>query len=95
MEFVALNDTVLRALALDDPQLWRVFQGVYPADQLPLSPPTTVRAAYIVNTDRAGEPGQRWLGLWTEQNKCDIFDSYGLRVHQPGVAPVVEVPDPQ
>ena len=30
MEFVALSDTVLRALALDDPQLRRVFQGVYP-----------------------------------------------------------------
>ena len=39
MEFVALSDTVLRALALDDPQLWRVFQGVYPADQLPRSTP--------------------------------------------------------
>ena len=61
--------SVLRALALDDPQLRRVFQGVYPADQLPRSPPTTIRAAYIVNTDPAGEPGQRWLGLWTEQNK--------------------------
>ena len=35
MEFVALSDTVLLALALDDPQLRRVFQGVYPADQLP------------------------------------------------------------
>ena len=51
MEFVALGDTVLRALALDDPQLRRVFQGVYPADQLPRSPTQTVRAAYIVNTD--------------------------------------------
>ena len=81
MEFVALSNTVLRALALDDPQLRRVFQGVYPADQSPRSPPTTVRAAYIVNTDPAGEPGQHWLGLWTEQNKCEIFDSYGLPLH--------------
>ena len=24
------------------------------------------------------EPGQHWLGLWTEKNKCEIFDSYGL-----------------
>ena len=81
MEFVALSDTVLRALALDDPQLRRVFQGVYPADKLPPSPPQTVRAAYIVNTDPAGEPGQHWLGMWTEQNKCEIFDSYGLPLH--------------
>ena len=81
MEFVALSDTVLRALALDDPELRRVFQGVYPADKLPPSPPQTVRAAYIVNTDPAGEPGQHWLGMWTEQNKCEIFDSYGLPLH--------------
>ena len=81
MGFVALSDTVLRALALDDPQLRRVFQGVYPADKLPRSPTKTVRAAYIVNTDPAGEPGQHWLGLWTEQNKCEIFDSYSLPLH--------------
>ena len=67
MEFVALSDTVLQALALDDPQLRRVFQGVYPAHKLPRSPNKTVRGAYIVNTDPAGEPGQHWLGLWAEQ----------------------------
>ena len=78
---MALSDTVLRVFTLDDPQLRRVFQGMYPADQLPQSSPTTVRAAYIVNTDPAGEPGQHWLGLWTEQNKCEIFDSYGLPLH--------------
>ena len=81
MEFVVLSDTVLRTLALEDPQLRRVFHGVYPADQLPRSPPTSVRTAYIVNTDPAGEPGQHWLGLWTEQNKCEVFDSYGLPLH--------------
>ena len=81
MEFVALSDTVLRALASDDPQLRRVFQGVYQADKLPRSPTNTVRAVHIVNTDKAGEPGQHWLGLWTQQNKCEIFDSYGLPLH--------------
>ena len=35
MEFVALSDAVLRALTLDDPQLRRLFQGVYLPDQLP------------------------------------------------------------
>ena len=81
MEFVVLSDTVLRALALDNPQLRRVFQSVYPADQLPRSPTKTFRLAYIVNTDPAGELGQHWLGLWTKQNKCEIFDSYGLPLH--------------
>ena len=60
---------------------------MYPGDQLPLSPIKTGRAAYIVNTDLPGEPGQHWLGLWTEQNKCEIFDSYGLPLH------VYKVPD--
>ena len=45
MEFVALSDTVLRTLALDDPTLRRVFHGVYPADQLPRSPAMSVRQA--------------------------------------------------
>ena len=91
MEFVAVSDTVLWALALDDPQLRCVFLGVYSADQLPRFSTKTVPAAYIVNTDPAGELGQHCLGLWTEENKCEIFDSYGLaRVQKPGVAPVVE-----
>ena len=77
MEFVALSDTVLRSLAMDDRELRRVFHGVFPADRLP--PPTTkTRAAYIVNTDPAGEPGQHWLGIWTEKDVCEVFDSYGL-----------------
>ena len=45
MEFVALSDTVLLALTPNDPQLRRVFQGVYPADKLSRSPTKTVRAA--------------------------------------------------
>ena len=81
MEFVALSDTVLRTLALEDPELRRVFHGVHPADQLSRSPATGIRQAYIVNTDPAGEPGQHWLALWTEKNQCEIFDSYGLPLH--------------
>ena len=78
MELVALSDRQLRALALSDPELKRVFQGVYPSDRLPAHPPKTTRGAYIVNTDPAGEPGQHWLGLWTDQGVCDVMDSYGL-----------------
>ena len=78
MELVALSDRQLRALALSDPELKRVFQGVYPSDRLPEHPPKTTRGAYIVNTDPAGEPGQHWLGLWTEEGVCEVMDSYGL-----------------
>ena len=78
MELVALSDRQLRALALSDPELKRVFQGVYPSDRLPEHPPKTTRGAYVVNTDPAGEPGQHWLGLWTEDGVCEVMDSYGL-----------------
>ena len=78
MEFVPLSDTTLRFLALDDPWLKRVFRGVVPSDRLPRRPSRTTRAAYIVNTYTAGEPGRHWLGLWTENDVCEVFDSYGL-----------------
>ena len=58
MELVALSDHQLKALALSDPELGCVFQGVYPSDRLPEHPAKTTRGAYIVNTDPAGEPGQ-------------------------------------
>ena len=32
----------------------------------------------VVNTDRAGEPGKHWLGLWTDHGVCEVMDSYGL-----------------
>ena len=54
MEFVALSDTVLRTLALEDPELRRVFHGVYPADQLPRSPPG-VSARRTLSTPILGE----------------------------------------
>ena len=78
MELVALSDRQLRALAFSDPELKRVFQGIYPSDRLPERPPKTTRGAYIVNTDPAGQPGQHWLGLWTDQGVCEVTDSYGL-----------------
>ena len=53
------------------------FKACTPPTSYPDHPPTTVRA----NTDPAGEPGQHWLRLWIEQNKCEIFDSYCLPLH--------------
>ena len=82
MEFVALSTDVLNTLAKEDRCLKRMFQGVYPAGRLPRNPNTKVRQAYIVNTDPAGEPGQHWLGIWTEGNECEVFDSYGLPLTQ-------------
>ena len=47
----------------------------------PDHPPKPYERVYFVNTDPAGEHGQHWLGLWTERNKCEIFNSYGLPLH--------------
>ena len=73
-----LSDVALRHLALDDPVLKRVFHGVHPSNGLPSRPTRMTQAAYIVNTDPRGEPGQYWLGLWTENGTCEVIDSYGL-----------------
>ena len=78
MKFVPLSDTTLRLLVLDDPWLKRVFQGVIRSDHLPRHPSRTTRAAYIVNTDLTGEPGRHWLGLWKENEVCEVLDSYSL-----------------
>ena len=77
MELVPLSDTVLRYLAEDDRELRPYFLGVFPADQLPSVSKKRVNA-FIVNTDAASQPGEHWLALWTEGNKCEVFDSYGL-----------------
>lgn len=58
--------------------MWYVCQGVYPSDRLPHHPPKTTWGAYIVNTHPAVEPGQHWLGVWTEKGVCKVFGSYGL-----------------
>lgn len=75
--FVPLSDTVLNYLAQDDRELKAYFRGVFPADQLPPVSKKRVNA-YIVNTDPAGEPGEHWLGIWTNRHTCEVFDSYGL-----------------
>jgi len=31
-----------------------------------------------VNTDPRDQPGQHWLALWTDQNVCEVLDSYAL-----------------
>ena len=75
MEFVPLSTTVLDHLAKNDSQLRPMFRGVYAADRLPRQTPA---GGYIVNTDPHDRPGRHWLGLWVDQNTCQVFDSYGL-----------------
>ena len=76
MEFVALSTHELNAVADQDPFLKKVFEGTGPCDLLPRRPKK--KGCYIVNTDPEGQPGQHWIALWTENNVCEVMDSYGL-----------------
>lgn len=75
---MALSVRQLNALACLDPDLRRLFQGVYPSNRLPDHPSKTT----IVNTDPAGEPGQHWLGVWRENQVCEVFWGLPLTVYE-------------
>ena len=76
MEFVAMDNTQLDALANQDLSLKKVYEGDFPCDLLPRHPKK--KGAYIVNTDPTGQPGQHWIALWTQDRVCEVMDSYGL-----------------
>ena len=52
--------------------------GTVPCDGLPKSPVKNKPRAYIVNTDPHDKPGQHWIALWTQNNVCEVMNSYGL-----------------
>ena len=78
MEKVVLNDLQLEYLARGNPYLEKHFVGVFPCDKLPDKPDKSEPRAYIVNTDPEEMPGRHWIALWTENNKCEVMDSYAL-----------------
>lgn len=78
MEKVALNNVQLDQLAQSQPSLQPYFYGTRPCDQLPDPPDKNGPVAYIVNTDRQGQPGRHWIALWTHRDECEILDSYAL-----------------
>ena len=77
MDIVPLSTQTLLDLARQDPCLKRVFGGVYASDELPKP---RGQKALILNTDPQSESGKHWLGLWWENQVCEIMDSYGLPV---------------
>lgn len=59
-----------------------------PCDALLSRPEVYAKRVYIVNTDPSYLPGHHWLGLWTENNRFELMDSYGLPLHSyPHLAP--------
>ena len=78
MEKVSLDNVQLDRLADSQPTLKPHFYGTRACDRLPTSPDKQGPVAYIVNTDRHGQPGRHWIALWTQDGACEILDSYAL-----------------
>ena len=78
MEKVILTTSQLNQLAFHHPTLAPMFGGTVPCDGLPSDPDMGRPTGYVVNTDPAGQPGQHWLGVWTDGNACEVFDSFAL-----------------
>ena len=90
MEKVILTTSQLNQLACHHPTLSPFFYGTVPCDGLPSNPTRRQKRGYIVNTDPAGEPGQHWLGVWTDGNACEVFDSFALDLETYGSAGPLE-----
>jgi hypothetical protein len=52
------------------------FKGVYPSNNIPTF--SDFPYCLIANTDRYGEPGTHWIGIYVKNsNKAEYFDSFG------------------
>ena len=84
MEKVILTTSQLNQLAFHHPTLAPHFGGTVPCDGLPKDPVRDRSVGFIVNTDPRGQPGRHWLGLWTDGNRCELFDSFALSLESYG-----------
>ena len=78
MQFVWLTTDQLNRLGRGDEELSPYFKGTSGCDELPMTPNRVAPRAYIVNTDPSYLSGEHWLGIWTENDTCEIMESYGL-----------------
>jgi len=78
MQKIALTDTQLDELVASQPILQQYYEGTYACDELPRKPVKNRPAAYILNTDPAGQPGEHWIALSTHDGVCEVFDSYAV-----------------
>ena len=63
------------------------FIGVIPKNQIPDLTNTTTTKSFIVNTDKYGEPGTHWVGIYVSQDDSVVyFDSFGI---DPNVDPYI------
>ena len=68
-----MNTLQLEHVLKHDSYTSPILRGVYAIDTLP----DLKTGCYIVNTDRACNPGQHWLALFITSDEIEYFDSYG------------------
>ena len=68
----------LNAIADSDTQLSNYFVRALVCDELPETPERFKPRAYVVNTDPPDKLGEHWIGMWIENNTCELLDSYAL-----------------
>lgn len=78
VEYVWLTTRQLNAIADSDTQVSKYFVRAPVCDKLPETLKRFKPRAYVVNTDPADKPGQHWIGVWTENDTCELLDSYAL-----------------
>ena len=91
MESVALSNEQLDYLARDDPLLKAYYRGAFPCNGLPNKKRRGKQSAYIINTDKKGQPGKHWIALWTRDQLCEVMDSYGLPIDVYGAKPLEDL----
>ena len=78
MDFVPTTTKQLATLAEHDTHLRPYLAGVLASDRLPASPIKSRPQGYIVNVDRHDAQGSHWLGVWTDDDTCELMDSFGM-----------------
>lgn len=52
------------------------FKGTFPRDMLPKAIP--INSGVVINTDKAGGPGEHWVAVYLNNSGAQYFDSFGL-----------------
>jgi hypothetical protein len=85
-----MNTQVIRHALLSNTVTAKICRGVFAADQVPSSV-DPYPSAYVVNTDKAGQPGRHWLAIYQEKDDCvEYFDSFGRDPDHYGLSSVAK-----
>ena len=72
-----LSTRDLEDMIMQDPVAYSCFLDVFASNELP-SKILSYPSGLIDNTDPNNKPGQHWVAMFLEEDKEELFDSYGL-----------------